>query len=240
LCARSTRPFAWAGVGADDVDVERVECAAELGHAVAADGALMVDAENAVLVAVESDRLAPSLQIGPGRVKIGKGRLALDELKVHQPAGRIVDEDQQRALRPAILEPPMLAAVDLYQLADAFAPIAGLVNALQALFAIEPQPVRDHPLAHRLAAENCLVQFAQLLRRQGRAKIPIALANDRQRLGPQLLWLAPIAGTTASLRDQACRTLGPVSLQKPKYLTPLKPQQSCRRRDRQAPLIQIP
>jgi hypothetical protein len=38
-----------ARIGADDVDVQRVERAAELGHAVAADGALMVDAKDAVL-----------------------------------------------------------------------------------------------------------------------------------------------------------------------------------------------
>ena len=37
----------------------------------------------------------------------------------HQPAGRVVDKHQQRALRPAVLEPPMLAAVDLYQFATA-------------------------------------------------------------------------------------------------------------------------
>ena len=93
----------------------------------------------------------------------------------------IVDEDERRALRPAILEPPMLATVDLHQLANAVTPVTRLINALQTLLAVEPQSVRDHPLASRLAAKNEPMQLTQLLGRQGRAKIPVALADDRQR-----------------------------------------------------------
>src|SRR5271166_3180574 len=74
------------------------------------------------LVAVERDRLAPGLQIGAGRMEIGKGRLALDKLQMQQPARRVVDKHQQSALRPAVFEPPMLAAVDLHQFANALAP----------------------------------------------------------------------------------------------------------------------
>ena len=79
-----------------------------------------------MLVAVESNRLAPGFEVGAGRVKIGKGRLTLDKLQVHQPTGRVVDEHQQGALRAAILKPPVLVPVDLYQLADAVAPVARL------------------------------------------------------------------------------------------------------------------
>src|SRR5271169_6746862 len=43
-------------------------------------------------------------------MEIGKGRLALDKLQMHQPAGRGVDKHQQGALRAAVLKPPMLAA----------------------------------------------------------------------------------------------------------------------------------
>jgi hypothetical protein len=59
-----------ARIGADNLDVERVERTAELGHAVAADGPLVIDAKDAVLVAIEGDRFAPGLQIGPGRMEI--------------------------------------------------------------------------------------------------------------------------------------------------------------------------
>src|ERR1700761_8181682 len=54
-------PFSRARVGADDVDVERVQGAAELGHPVTAKRAWMVDPEDPVLVAVEGDWLAPGL-----------------------------------------------------------------------------------------------------------------------------------------------------------------------------------
>src|SRR3954465_6669268 len=172
-------------------------------------------------------------------MEIRERRLALDELQMHQPAGRVIDEHQQRALRPAILKPPMLAAVDLNQLANALAPRTGLVNPFQTLLAVDPQPIRDHPLAQRLPTESDPVQLAQLLRRQGRAEIPITLANDRQRRGPKLGGLAAVAGTTTPLPDQAGRTLGPINLQKPKDLTPLKPQQLSRRCQRQPLLIQI-
>jgi hypothetical protein len=73
---------------------------------------------------------------------------------MHQPAGRIVDEDEQRALRPAILKPPMLAPVDLHQFTDALASATRLVDAFAALLALKPQPVGHHPLAHRLAADR--------------------------------------------------------------------------------------
>ena len=73
-------------------------------------------------------------------MEIGKGRFTLDELEVHQPTGRIVDEYKQRALRTAIFKPPVLAAVDLHQLANALAPGAGPMDRLSPLLAIEPQP----------------------------------------------------------------------------------------------------
>ena len=117
----------------------------KLSHPVAADGTGLVDAKDAMFVAVERDRFAPGFKVRPDRMEISKGRLALDKLEVHQPAGRIVDEDKQCALRAAVLEPPMLAAVDLHQFADAFAVIARLVDGLSPLLAIEPQPGFNHP-----------------------------------------------------------------------------------------------
>jgi hypothetical protein len=67
-------------------------------------------------------------------------------MQMHQPAGRVVDKHQQSALRSAVLEPPMLAAIDLHQFANALAPRPWLVDAF-ALLAIAPQSVGDHPLA---------------------------------------------------------------------------------------------
>jgi hypothetical protein len=72
--------------------------------------------------------------------------LALDKLQMHQPAGGIVNIDEQGALRPAALKPPVLRAVDLDQLAHAVAPVSRLVQRLQPCAAILPQTGCDHPL----------------------------------------------------------------------------------------------
>src|SRR5437016_4075801 len=104
----------------------------------------MVDPEDAMLVAVERDRFAPGFQISAGRMEIGESRLALDKLQMHQPAGRVINEHQQGALRSTIFEPPMLAAIDLHQLADTLAPAAGLMELLPPLLAISPKASHEH------------------------------------------------------------------------------------------------
>ena len=142
-----------------------MQCPAKLGHAVTAKRPRVVDPKHAMLVAVERDRLAPGLQISAGGAEIGESRFALDKLQVHQPAGRVVDEHQQGALRPAVFKPPMLAAINLYQFADAVAPRARLMNPLLPLLAIEPQPIFDHPQSQGLAGEPKAVLAGKLLRR---------------------------------------------------------------------------
>src|SRR5947208_6512073 len=122
-----------------------MQCMAKLGHAVTAQRAGLVDAEDAVLVTVERHRFAPGLQMGAGGMEIGESRLAFDKLEMHQPARRIVDKHQQRALWAAALEPPVLAPVDLHQFADALAPVAWLVDTLAPLLAVGPNPGRDQP-----------------------------------------------------------------------------------------------
>ena len=173
-------------------------------------------------------------------MEIGKGRLALDKLQVHQPTARVVDKHQQRALRPAILKPPVLATVNLDQLADTIATVTGLVNTLSPPLAVEPQPGFDHPQPQRLSAECDFVNLTQFLGCQGRAKIPVPLANDCENRSAQRFGFPSIAAATASLRDQARRTLSPVRLQQPEHLTALEPQQLPRRLRRQPFLIQIP
>src|SRR6267378_15629 len=111
---------------------------AELGHAVAADRILPVDPKDPVLVGIERHRLAVTLRIGSGRRKIVEGALALDKLQMHQPAGGVVDVDEQGAARPATLEPPVLRPVDLDQLAQTIAAVPRLMNRLQPGASILP------------------------------------------------------------------------------------------------------
>src|SRR5260221_14795106 len=72
------------------------------------------------------------------RGKIIEGTFALDKLQMHQAAGGVVDEDEQGALWPPSLEPPVFRTVDLDQLAQAIAAIPRLMNRLQPGPAILP------------------------------------------------------------------------------------------------------
>jgi len=66
------------------------------------------------------------------------------------------------------------------------------------------------------------------------------MADDRQNCAPQRLRPAPVAAATASFRNQAGWTFGPIGLQQPKHLTTLEPEQLPRRFSRQPLLIHIP
>src|ERR1700730_7825997 len=140
-------------VGAQNVDVERVQRAPELGHAVALDGPGAVDPKDAVLVAVERYRFAMRLEILAGRLEVVEGRFRLDELQMHQAAGGVVDIDEQGGLRAAVLKPPVLGAVDLHKLTQAIASSAGLMDALQPVLPPNPKAGLDHPLPQRLDAK---------------------------------------------------------------------------------------
>src|SRR5258705_9688760 len=111
---------------------------AEWVHPPTADRILSVDPKPPVLVGIERHRLAVTLQIRRCRCKIIEGTFALDKLQMHQAAGGVVDEDEQGALWPPSLEPPVFRTVDLDQFAQAIAAIPRLMNSLQPGPAILP------------------------------------------------------------------------------------------------------
>lgn len=142
MTRRFDSPLGLGRVGADDLDAELVEGAAQVRHAVAV-GSRAVVPKGAVLVRIEGDRLAVPLEIGPCRPQVGEGALAFRHLEVHQLARGIVDIDQQAAAWPATLEPVMIRTVDLDELAPALAPVAGLVEpgAVGGLASHRPAPI---------------------------------------------------------------------------------------------------
>ena len=132
---------------------------------------------------------------------------------MHQAAGGIVDIDEQRALRPAILEPPVLGTIDLHKLTQAIAPRAGLMNALQPVLPPNPKAGLDHPLPQRLDAEIQAVKLGQLLGRQGRAKIGVALTDDGQHSLAEHRTQCSVAGFAAFPGDHTIRTVSSEGLQ---------------------------
>src|SRR5216684_2878660 len=105
LLARSTRPFA-CGVLAQRMSMlsacrERPNCVmppAFAGAGSALDCPGGIDPKDAVLVAVERDRLTMRLEILAGRLEVVEGRFRLDQLQVHQAAGGVVDIHKQGGL----------------------------------------------------------------------------------------------------------------------------------------------
>ena len=186
-----------AAVGANDVDVQLVQRPAELGHAVPAHRAGLVDPEGGVLVRVEGNRFAVHLQVLTGGLEIVEGRLGVHEPQMQEPAGGIVNVDQQRASRSAVLEPPMLRAVDLDQVAHTVPAIARLMNRPETLLAVGPEPVRQHPLPDRLAGQVKAVALSQLLGGKCRAEVGVVLADEAQSLVAQPLRMAPVAWASA-------------------------------------------
>jgi len=137
------------------------------------------------------------LEILAGRLEVVEGRFRLDELQMHQAAGGVVDIDEQRALRTAILEPPMLGTVDLHQLTQTITPCPRLVDALQSVFSPNPKTGTDHPLPQRLDAEVQAMKLRQLLRRQGRTKIRVAFAHNGQHRLTKYRTQCSVAGPAA-------------------------------------------
>ena len=166
-----------------------------------------VDPKDAVLVAVERYRFAMRLEILAGRLKVVEGRFRLDELQMHQAAGGVVDIDEQRALRTAALEPPMLGAVELYEFTEAIAPRPRLVDALEPVFSPNPKAGPDHPLPQCLDPKVQAMQLAQLFGRQGRTKIGIALPHDSQHGLAEHRTQSPVARAAALARNQTVRTV---------------------------------
>src|SRR3546814_15718690 len=93
--------------------------------------------------------------------------LALDHLQMHQLAGRIIDVNQQRALRLAILKPPVLRAIELDQIAAAVPAVTRLIGPWGARLAVLPRSFIDNPLAKRLVRTGVQVQLGPTPDAQG-------------------------------------------------------------------------
>src|SRR3954447_14053625 len=153
LCARSTRPFA-CGLFAQMMATFS-SCSARPNWVVPSPPAASGWSTRKMpcLVRVEGDRLAVRLDVGAGGRHVGQRALGRHEPQVDEAAGRVGDEDAQRAGGPAVLDAGVLAAVDLDQLAEAVSAVARLVDAPAAGLARHPQAGPRPPPAPRLAGQ---------------------------------------------------------------------------------------
>src|SRR5829696_1634329 len=77
-------------VGTENVDIQLRQGAAELCRALAARSVLGIHPKDAVLVAVERDRLAMPLKVGARRAEIIECRFRHGKPQMHQSACRVV------------------------------------------------------------------------------------------------------------------------------------------------------
>ena len=126
----------------------------------------------------------------------------------------------------------MLGTVDLHQLTQTITPCPRLVDALQPVFSPNPKAGPDHPLPQCLDPEVQAMKLAQLLGRQGRTKIGIALAHDGQHGLAEHRTQSSIAGPATLARNQPIRPAGAERIEQPINLPSPNPDQTCGVRDR--------
>ena len=195
--------------------------------------------KHAESIAVEGHRLSVALEIPPGGAEVVERGLDLGEGEFHEPARGVVDVHEQRAHGTAVLEPRVLRAVDLDELAETGPPGPRRLAAPQALRPGHPEAHRRHPPAKRFNGEGEAVLLGELLMREGRAEVDASLAHERQRLlagrGGQLA----IAGPPAMAGCQGLGAVAPERAVQAPDLALAQPEQRCRPTPRQAPLRQL-
>ena len=124
-------------------DAQPLRNAVERGEPVAALGILRVHAENPVPIGIERERQPVRHNVIPQRQPVGMRRLGGREPHRRESSGRVVDENDKRETRPAILEPGMMAAVDPHEFAEQRPALAELEHAPLATLLRTPQPEPD-------------------------------------------------------------------------------------------------
>src|SRR5271157_2940835 len=104
------------------LDAQALGHAVELGLAVAAQSLFGVDAKDAMTIRVERQRRPIRQEMAAQRDEIGLRRLRRRHVQRGQTPRRVVDEHDQGAARRPALEPVVLAAVDLNELAEPWPP----------------------------------------------------------------------------------------------------------------------
>jgi hypothetical protein len=184
--------------------------------------------EDAEPVAGEGHRLAVPLEVALRGSEVVERGLDLGEAQLHQPTGGIVDVHQERADGPAVFEPGVLGAVDLDELAETRAARPRRVAPAGALQPRQPEPRGDQPAAQRLDGHDEAMVLGELLVREGRPEVGVALAHEDQRLLADGRGQPAIARATTPAGAQGRRALAPERAVEPPDLALAQPEQRGR------------
>src|SRR5947208_3306771 len=116
---------------------------------------------------------------GEAAIVVRRG-LGVREAGLHEAAGGVVDVDQQRAARATVLEPGVLAAIDLDELAEAGPTLPRRIAPAGALGPRDPQAGGTHPAAQRLDGQDEGVLLGELLVGERGPEVGVALADEGQ------------------------------------------------------------
>ena len=130
------------------------------------------------------------------------GRLAPEEPRREHLPGGVIDEGDQAAFGCTTLEPVVVAAVNLHQLAATPPPRPGTVQPHSPPLLGFPQLLLAHPAAQCLHAVGKAMVSLQVLARQGRAEIAVVLAHQPHVTLAHLWHYAPVARRSPPLRNQ--------------------------------------
>jgi hypothetical protein len=210
-------PFRLWRTRRDDLDAQRRAHAAELRQGLGAGlPFLLIRPPHIDILPVGVECPRNSVARNPRAQEANRGPNGLLRADSSQaPAGRVVHQRQQTALRTAIFKPGMNAAIELHQLAEVRH--AGATTSMRtALARPAPQPGRQHPSPQRFVIDRDPVFTRQMLGGERRPESlvhapAVFLANQRQHpsLRPRLR--RPIRGASRAPMFEALRTLGPVA-----------------------------
>ena len=164
----------------------------------------------------------------PRRAHVRLGRLRREKSRRQQPRRRIVHIHDQRANRTPVLEPLVRRTVDLHQVPHARAPRPPRMRPHLAPRLGAPQSLRHHPLPQRLRRQPVPVLLHQLLTRQRRPEVRVAVPHQGKNLPPNPLSDGIVRPLPAMTRHQPRRTVRPVPPNQPLDLTHADPK-PCRR-----------
>ena len=133
-------------------------------------------------------------------------RLVRDEGTVQEAARCIIDEEEQGAHRPPVLEPRVIRPVELDQFAHTFLSFPPSPRN-HGTATDPPEAVGDHPAAERLGIDDEPVMLFELLGREGRSEVGIAFPYGRQGATSDGRISSAIPRTSAELVEETLRSV---------------------------------
>jgi hypothetical protein len=113
------------------------------------------------------------------------------------------------------------------------------MNRGEAVAAVDPEPVFNHPMPQGLAGNTEAMQLRQLLSRQRRSKVRISFTNQRHCQFSVCRRQPTVARATSVLGDEPGRPIFPDALQEPENLTALEAYELSRILDPQSAGLNI-